>query len=78
MKLDLLDEQVKRIITALLYYAQTEAGQTQRPYLCVPADYEEYSLAHDLQRRLDMSIKLRNQWVTDPQTGETIRRACNA
>lgn len=78
MKLNLPNEQVKRIITALLYYAQMEAGQTQMPDLCEPADYEEYILAHDLQRRLDMSIKLRNQWVNDPQTGETIRRACNA
>lgn len=78
MKLTLPDEQVECIIAALLYYAQMEAGQTQEPDLCEPADYEEHSLAHDLQRRLNTSIKLRSQWMADPQTGEPIRRTSHA
>jgi len=73
MKLDLSDASVNMIIDALNYFAHNEAGQTQKPDLCVPSDYEEHSLAADLQRRLARSIKLRGQWMTDEQTGETVR-----
>jgi hypothetical protein len=74
MNLKLTDDEVKLIIGALAYYAAIEAGQTQKPDLCVPADYAEYDLALDIQQRLDLSIKLRAQWETHPQTGELIRR----
>jgi hypothetical protein len=74
VNLNLTDDQVVMVIAALHYYARMEAGQTQAPTLCEPADYEQHDLAVELQRRFDRSKVLRNQWVTDPQTGDTVRR----
>jgi hypothetical protein len=73
MKLNLTDEQVSMIIDALDYVAHNEAGQTQEPDLCKAEDFEHYALARDIERRATRAEKLRAQWATHPQTGESVR-----
>lgn len=62
MNLNLCDEDIERVIYVLDYYANMEAGFTQSPDLRDPANYYEFNLAREIERRLDRSRALRAQW----------------
>jgi hypothetical protein len=56
-----------------LFPLKEALSSKQEPHLLQTEDYPEYILAKRIERRLKTSNKLRAQWETDPQSGETIK-----
>jgi hypothetical protein len=54
------EDTLRLCVATLKYYAYMEAGQTQKPDLCTPEDYEEWGVAAKLERRLGKLDARRN------------------